>query len=1323
MEDTLDIDPYDANSDTDGDGITDILEKNISDPLNACDPNPSASACTPVDADGDGYFANYLITDPQYDPDDADACNPAGVYSDTFAIDVIATKDAWIEREPNPSGYFNDNDNHGNDSELHIKKETNQPRRSLLHFNLAAQAGNVITDAKLKLYIKDGEDQDVIAQVYQLTKYWDEGSGGGEYFNSNHDDVLWTNATSSENWANEGGDYNTSLIGELETSSTGWTEIIIPTATVQDWIDNPATNFGIILLAEGADGKLVRFYSSEGTSGKRPQLVLGMQSDICNGGANNGGGSTIDSDGDGIYDHVEVGGDGNYDWGTDTDPNKIDTDGDGLADGVEDSNQNGTVDAGESDPREKCDPLAITSDCDFDGDGYKNSYDSDDDNDGVPDSNDTRDYDPNSDSDDDGITDIDEKGVSDPLDPCDPISDMGPCIGTDNDFDGFYTNVPVSDPQYDADDNDACVPSIYNGNCECPDNVNNDGEMTICFYYNASQLTYKTHPRDWLYFKATYNATCGPCGAASSGDSSMDDSDGDGITDEIETGGDFIYDPETDSDPINACDPNPANGDCAGEDGDGDGYFGNYPTTHTQYDIDDANACVPDANGSVTTTVIVNQGIDTYLKEKSGNRDENYGKKTNIHHKAKANEEERGLIQFDVTPHAGKAVVSATIYMYLEKGEGGGNMIDAHRLITPWEEGTETGGTGVSNWDEASNAIDWATPGGDHHSSIEGSMTTESVGYKTMTLSAALVQDWIDNPTANFGLLLKSAGGDANKHIEFTSFDGANNQRPYLELILSDCGGTGSDAQEDIDADGDGYFGNYPANDPQYDPDDANACVPNGDSGSSNTTVTVTTGIDTYIKGKSGDRGKNYGQKDDVHMKAKANEEEEGLIQFDLTAHAGNNVVNATMYMYLEKGQGGGNTIEARRITTAWEEGTETGGAGKPNWNEATNSTSWTTPGGDYTTSVEGSMATESVGYKTMTLPAALVQDWIDNPSTNFGLFLKSAGGDANKHIEFYSFDGPAGKTPYLDIEFGDPCNSAENNGNNGESGNCGDLNGDGNMIICHKISSSAEQTKTISVNTWSNHEAHGDVCGPCADYKTIASGFWNSASTWEGGNIPPTNIDGSSVVINHTLSVQTDITVKGGGYLWLEGGGSFALQNGKLTIQDGTVVVKDVALDIQNGFELMNSTSEFQMVNGGLTVGQLFKNTNGNVYLENVCLNTGNAYQVIGGTEVWKNVCAEIGTNSGGTYELNNANVIMDMTKIKILNGNFQNESSSTLSGNITAISILNGDLENTANWTATITAYCVSGSISVSSAYLPANENCSTINDNFNPCDCSGN
>jgi hypothetical protein len=111
-----------------------------------------------------------------------------------------------------------------------------------------------------------------------------------------------------------------------------------------------------------------------------------------------------DSDGDGILDGVEYAGG--------TDPNNPDTDGDGIPDGVEDSNQNGQVDPGETDP--------LTPDPDADGDGVADSLDVcpgyddnlDADGDGIANCID------GDDSDGDGFSDADEVACgSDPADP------------------------------------------------------------------------------------------------------------------------------------------------------------------------------------------------------------------------------------------------------------------------------------------------------------------------------------------------------------------------------------------------------------------------------------------------------------------------------------------------------------------------------------------------------------------------------------------------------------------------------------------------------------------------------------------------------------------------------------------------------------------------------------------------------------------------------------------------------------------------------------------------------------------------------------------
>ncbi|MEK7253306.1 MAG: hypothetical protein AAB316_01055, partial [Bacteroidota bacterium] len=244
-----------------------------------------------------------------------------------------------------------------------------------------------------------------------------------------------------------------------------------------------------------------------------------------------------DTDGDGLFNNLEdKDNDGALDEG-ETDPENADTDDDGYEDGVEDANQDGDLDAGETDPTDRCDPEAFFQECDFDGDGIANQTDTDDDADGVADSSDLDDFNKDSDSDGDGISDDDETGNdgiynpspdSDPLDPCDPDNTTLACNGTDNDGDGYYSNVPNNNSLFDPDDAIPCVPQLCSPACDMDADglVNSDDED------DDDDAVPDVQDSD-------------ACNASS-------DSDGDGLSDDLETGGDGIYHGDVDTNPLDA---------------------------------------------------------------------------------------------------------------------------------------------------------------------------------------------------------------------------------------------------------------------------------------------------------------------------------------------------------------------------------------------------------------------------------------------------------------------------------------------------------------------------------------------------------------------------------------------------------------------------------------------------------------------------------------------------------------------------------------------------------------------------------------------------
>ncbi|RMG80339.1 MAG: hypothetical protein D6714_14835, partial [Bacteroidetes bacterium] len=495
------------NPDTDGDTLEDgeedlngdgVLDPDESDPTDKCDPYTNVSGCVPTDADDDGYFADYPPDDPQYDPDDADACVPDHT---TAACD--------FDGDGTPNGNDLDDDNDG-----------------------VADANDV-----------DPFDPDSDSDNDGYSDSTETGGDGSYDPDAGDSDPLNPCDPDPSALACLGTDFD----------NDGYFADFLTDDPLYDPDDgNPCIPDGCSLTCDlDGDGIINSVDTDDDFDGVKDVNDV----DPCD--------PDSDSDGDGISDIVETGGDGSYTLNVDTNPLVVDTDEDGIPDGIEDANQdghynansetnpldpdsdddnipdgiedvnqNGVIEAGESDPTDQCDPNPIFPACDFDGDNIPNSLDSDDDGDGVNDDQDIENYNPNSDSDGDGLTDLDETtNGSDPLDPCDPNPQHPICTGNTNDIDldGYLNDVPVDDPLYDPNDADACIPDPANGVCDfdhdgLPNNADDDDD---------GDGVADTDDVD------AYNI--------------LSDSDGDGLADYFETGGngDQTYNPGIDTDPLN----------------------------------------------------------------------------------------------------------------------------------------------------------------------------------------------------------------------------------------------------------------------------------------------------------------------------------------------------------------------------------------------------------------------------------------------------------------------------------------------------------------------------------------------------------------------------------------------------------------------------------------------------------------------------------------------------------------------------------------------------------------------------------------------------
>ncbi|UCF35295.1 MAG: DNRLRE domain-containing protein, partial [Acidobacteriota bacterium] len=173
---------------------------------------------------------------------------------------------------------------------LYVGKNTQDNlRRALLAFDLTSiPQGSTITSVTLQMKVTraNGQTGPIVVAVHRVTRDWGEGTSlapgeGGQGGAPTVTDATWNHALyPNSNWAAEGGDYTespseTTVVGVTDTTPvwTGTSELI---ADVQGWVNNPASNFGWILIGgEGTTGGAKRLGSREAeTIEARPRLLI-----------------------------------------------------------------------------------------------------------------------------------------------------------------------------------------------------------------------------------------------------------------------------------------------------------------------------------------------------------------------------------------------------------------------------------------------------------------------------------------------------------------------------------------------------------------------------------------------------------------------------------------------------------------------------------------------------------------------------------------------------------------------------------------------------------------------------------------------------------------------------------------------------------------------------------------------------------------------------------------------------------------------------------------------------------------------------------------
>jgi len=370
--------------------------------------------------------------------------------------------------------------------------------------------------------------------------------------------------------------------------------------------------------------------------------------------------------------------------------------------------------------------------------------------------------------------------------------------------------------------------------------------------------------------------------------------------------------------------------------------------------------------------------FDTFISD-YGDPDTNYGEDVAL--RVRSNDHRASLIRFDVSSIPAFArVYSATLSLYVQSRTNVNSLpLSAYRLLIPWVDTEAT-------WLQATATRRWAFPGAN-------GLTTDRApqAFATMVLTTTnvwtnwdvtpLAQEWIADPEANRGVILKAGSGTQVEYSLIASHHLANpTLRPRLQIVYA-----------------------LPVNvTPVPVPTRTPTATPSSTATPSIIPTVVVfqagqrpdagyTGVaDTYISGE-GDLSANYGL--DPVFSVGAGDTRAALLRFDLSSIPPWVIVQNARLAVFSDGASIGYplTISALQVLRPWSETQAT-------WLDAMAGRRWTIPGAnglgsDRLARPSDTRVVNSLGVWYEFDITDMAAEWVASPEANAGLVLKGLDG------------------------------------------------------------------------------------------------------------------------------------------------------------------------------------------------------------------------------------------------------------------------------------------------------------------------------------------